>query len=281
MPRASAIRAFGPVSVPASIAPARTHVAPPPAERVAGAGGAGRAAGRQDDRESPRPSRARRRRAGSGGVAGAGRLDDEPVGADRDGGVEERAVHRDMGRDEPDALGGDGRGHVAPGTPAPSDLHAIGAHPPERPVVEALERVQRAGVGLCHVVGRLDRPGEHDDDADCLGAPASAAQRTASRRLAGPSSLGSDAERIAPVTTTGSGRSRSRSQKKAVSSMTSVPCTTTTPSIAGSACARRMASAISNSSSNVKWLAGVRPRSIGTISAIDSRPGVRARISSR
>jgi len=29
-PRARAIRAFGPVRVPASIAPARTHVAPPP-----------------------------------------------------------------------------------------------------------------------------------------------------------------------------------------------------------------------------------------------------------
>ena len=37
-------------------------------------------------------------------------------------------------------------------------------------------------------------------------------------------------------------------------------------------------SAISNSFGNVKWLAGVRPRSIGTRSAMSSMPGARARM---
>ena len=41
----------------------------------------------------------------------------------------------------------------------------------------------------------------------------------------------------------------------------------------------RIADHSSNSAGNVKWLAGVRPRSIGTTSAISSRPGTWARIS--
>ena len=104
------------------------------------------------------------------------------------------------------------------------------------------------------------------------------AHRTASRRLSGPSSLASEAARMAPVTTTGASPSRSRSQKKAVSSITSVPWTTTTPSKDGSAWQRRISLPISNSCSNEKWLAGVRPRSTISRSAIRSIPGARARI---
>src|SRR6185503_16108283 len=50
-----------------------------------------------------------------------------------------------------------------------------------------------------------------------------AAQRTALRRFWGPSSFVSEAARIAPVTITGASASRTRSHRKAVSSITSVP----------------------------------------------------------
>jgi hypothetical protein len=79
-----------------------------------------------------------------------------------------------------------------------------------------------------------------------------AAQRTAARRFDGPSSFGSDGARIAPTTITGSGRSRTRSHRNAVSSITSVPWTTTTPSMAGSSWQRRISLAISNSLGNEK-----------------------------
>src|SRR5688500_2735370 len=59
----------------------------------------------------------------------------------------------------------------------------------------------------------------------------------------------------------------------------SVPWTTTTPSTAGSASASSIAARIANSAGNVKWLAGVRPRSSGTTSASSSRPGTSARMS--
>src|SRR5689334_19881663 len=85
---------------------------------------------------------------------------------------------------------------------------------------------------------------------------------------------------MAPVTTIGLGSRWSRSRKNAVSSIASVPWTTTAPSIASSARASRTLPASPNSASNVKWLAGVRPRSIATRSAIRSRPGAVARSAS-
>ena len=106
------------------------------------------------------------------------------------------------------------------------------------------------------------------------------AARTASRRFAGPSNDGCSDVRIAPVTTIGLEPSWSRSKKKAVSSITSVPWTTTAPVVSGSASAACTVSWMSNSAGNVKWLAGVRPRSMATTSAIASRPGVAARIPS-
>src|SRR5688572_8985016 len=104
------------------------------------------------------------------------------------------------------------------------------------------------------------------------------AAATAARRLAGPSNSGSRGVRIAPVTTTGFGERSTRSQAKLVSSIVSVPWTTTTPSTEGSSSASWTMPPISRTSPNVKWLAGVRPRSIRTISAMVSSPGVRARI---
>ena len=98
--------------------------------------------------------------------------------------------------------------------------------------VQAPERVERARVGLRHVVGRLDRPGEDDDDAR---RPASAgADAATERRRAGSPARRSpacSAVRIAPVTTIGFGPAWRRSKKNAVSSIVSVPWTTTAPSI--------------------------------------------------
>ena len=61
----------------------------------------------------------------------------------------------------------------------------------------------------------------------------SAAAAIALRRFSGPSYASCDADRIAPTTTIGLAGRGSRSQAKAVSSMTSVPCTTTAPSMSG------------------------------------------------
>ena len=108
-------------------------------------------------------------------------------------------------------------------------------------------------------------------------ASSDAATRTALARFAGPSYVEALAARIAPVTTMGLGPGCRRSRKNAVSSIVSVPWTTTAPSIAGSARASRTEAAIPNSASNVKWLAGVSPRSIVTRSATASRPGTVSR----
>ena len=65
---------------------------------------------------------------------------------------------------------------------------------------------------------------------------ASAATVTADKMLAGPSAPAAWGPRMAPVTTTGRVPRTNRSSTKAVSSMVSVPCTTTAPS--KSACKR-------------------------------------------
>jgi hypothetical protein len=79
-----------------------------------------------------------------------------------------------------------------------------------------------------------------------------AATRTASRRFAGPSKPGASDARIAPVTTTGLAPSSTRSQQKAVSSIVSVPWTTTAPSIDGSPSASRRTAAMPSSRSKLK-----------------------------
>ena len=56
-----------------------------------------------------------------------------------------------------------------------------------------------------------------------------AATRTAASRFAGPSAPGSEGLRMAPVITIGVSPGHIRSRAKAVSSMVSVPCVTTTP----------------------------------------------------
>ena len=78
------------------------------------------------------------------------------------------------------------------------------------------------------------------------------------------------------MTTTGLRPAWSRSKKNAVSSIVSVPWTTTAPSIVGSSEAPSGRRAlISKSVGKLKWLAGVSPRSIATTSAISSSPGDR------
>src|SRR4051794_5105524 len=135
-------------------------------------------------------------------------------------------------------------------------------------VVSDVECILRASSA-----GSIEPPRQTTTPASRIrGSPAT---RTASRRLAGPSNPGASDERIAPVTTTGFITSRTRSQKNAVSSIVSVPWTTTMPSTLGSAAASRIVSAMSNSIGKVKWLAGVRPRSTATTSATAGRPGVR------
>jgi hypothetical protein len=68
---------------------------------------------------------------------------------------------------------------------------------------------------------------------------------------------------MAPVTTTGFAESTTRSQANAVSSIVSVPWTTTTPSVASSVSASRITPPRTIRSAKEKWLAGVSPRSIG------------------
>src|SRR5688500_14214305 len=81
---------------------------------------------------------------------------------------------------------------------------------------------------------------------------------------------------MAPTTTTGLGGSGKRSQAKAVSSITSVPWTTTAPSISGRASCRSRMPPISRTCSNERWEAGTRPHSIGSMSAIAASPGADA-----
>ena len=53
----------------------------------------------------------------------------------------------------------------APARASPVERDAVRGHPPERAPVRALERVERRGVHLDHVVGGLDRAPQADDHA--------------------------------------------------------------------------------------------------------------------
>ena len=100
---------------------------------------------------------------------------------------------------------------------------------------------------------------------------------SAASRFAGPSAPAIAGVRIAPVTTNGSSRVQTRSARNAISSMVSVPCTTTTPS-------DEVASASSSSSSRsakVKLALGIRRKSRTSTSMPSSdRPGTEASSSS-
>ena len=93
----------------------------------------------------------------------------------------------------------------------------------------------------------------------------SAACANAEAMLAGPSACGSSAGRCAPVKTTGRGSAATRSARKAVSSIVSVPWVTTTPSMSGSASASAIAATTRNCSVGVIAELSTDIRSTGTI----------------
>ena len=144
----------------------------------------------------------------------------------------------------------------------------------ERPAVQAPERVERERVGLRHVVGRLDRAARARRPARATelrrggrghgrggGWPARrsrARSPSASRRSRRPASR-----------RRGAGRRRTPSPRSCRCPGRRRRRRSTDPR-AASRIARPQ---ISNRAGNVKWLAGVRPWSIGTTSAISSRPG--------
>ena len=168
-------------------------------------------------------------------LPGAGRRDDESVRAGADGRVQQRAVHRHGRGDEVDPLRGTRRRHVPPAGAPPDQANARPVDPAERAAVRAARTYPcaEACILVTSSAGSIVPPRETTTPAPRI--DAAAATRTASRRLAGPSKPASSDARIAPVTTTGFEPSRTRSQQKLVSSIVSVPWTTTAPSIDGSA----------------------------------------------
>ena len=195
------------------------------------------------------------------------------------GGLERASRPSPRRRDEVDPLGGP-RSSARAVRPARRGRRRTPSsrHPPERPAVRAAEGVERRRVHLDHVVGRLDRAAEARRRPRRHASSGAAATRTASRRLAGPSKPAASDARIAPVTTTGFAPSRTRSQAERglLDRVGALDDDRAVDRRVGQRLAQHVA-AISNRSANVKWLAGVRPRSIATTSAIASRPGRRGR----
>ena len=111
---------------------------------------------------------------------------------------------------------------------------------------------------------RRSRPRQRWPGAGSRGRRSPPAKRIASRRRPRPASGGSG----------------SRSHAKAVSSITSVPCTTTAPSMSGSRQLAARIPPISSTWANVRCDAGTRPQSIGSISASSASPGTVASRSS-
>ena len=162
-----------------------------------------------------------------------------PVGAGRDRGVEQRPVRADPAR----RRGGHGL-PAAPARPRRSRRRGPRARasttvPPRPPPVRASrrwatgERRQRRRVHLGHVVRGLHRSGQRHDDARVPQVGRAAAAATASRRFAGPSKPASCDAASRRSRRPASPSARTRSQAKLVSSIVSVPWTTTTPSIVG------------------------------------------------
>ena len=100
-----------------------------------------------------------------GRVAGAGRLDDEPGDADRDQGIDDRAIHGHVGDDDANLLGRRGGRYMPAAGPSPKDRDVTVGQPPQGSVVEALERIQGRRVGLGDVVGGMHGAGQAGHDA--------------------------------------------------------------------------------------------------------------------
>ena len=186
-----------------------------------------------------------------------------PSAPRRDRGIQQRPVHRDRRGDQVDPLGGAGRLDAAPARASPEERDLARPDPPERPAVRAGERVERRRVHLDHVIGRLDRPGQarrRPRHRASTGRPQPGRRRAgwpdhrsrprprrASRRSPRPASRrrGRDPSRTrSPRWCRCPGRRRRRRS-------------TGPPAPRGRLPRSRAASG------NVKWLAGVRPRSIG------------------
>ena len=151
-------------------------------------------------------------------------------------------------------------------------------HPAQPPAIRTPERVEGGGVHLRDVVGGFDRARERHDDADPTrvrggrhGDRVAQVGRAVEIRLVrGPHRPGHDDRlRVRPRR----GPRRRPSPRSCRS-----PARRRPRRRRGRPVPRRCPRQIANSSANAKWLAGVRPRSIGTTSAMASRPGVRARI---
>ena len=242
----------------------------------------GDAAAGQRDRDARPPSPVPRPPAAAGSVFPA------PVAATtiavrsgRDGRVQQRPVHRDRRGDEMDPLRRTGRRRRDAAGCRDAGRRVTPASRPTRPSEPPFGLANVSSADACiltHVVRRLDRPGEADDDA-----------RATHRRRGG------DADRVAQVrraVEAGLVRrphrpghdDRLRAVEDEVPAERSSPRSCRCPGrrprrrSIGSASASRRTAAMSSSVGNVKWLAGVRPRSMATTSAIASSPGVRARI---
>ena len=158
--------------------------------------------------------------------------------------VDDRLVAVDVLQDQRDRRQGIGQRKGGEGLLLPArgcrtpPVHGLGDQFGDGRVVARGERVDAQRVGLGYACRRKGAVVEGDHDAMAGGAGDRSRSGRLPSRLAGPSALTAVAGRIAPVMTTGLPRAVTRSRKKAVSSIVSVPWVMTMPSTAASASLR-------------------------------------------